>query len=159
MKEKLMSQVSILERAAGNEDAVVDLDAVRVTMFDAAQKIEVLEKDLASRDASIAELTPLSEIEKEKIAEVKADTLRMLTVICEHSEDKDMGRADRMKERFEKEALDFTAIKRYRDDAQAEFDKLFPENGNSRAKEIDAERAAVANPDVGAYKIKGLVKK
>jgi hypothetical protein len=155
MKDKLMAEVSVLERAAKDESIEIDLDKVRTTMFDAAQRIETLEKDVSEKDSKVAELTPLSEIGTRKINEVKEDTLRLLGVICEHTETKDMGRRDRMKERFEKETLDFAAIERYHADAQAEFDTLFPAEGKAQGTKIEEERATdIETVDVSAFKFK-----
>jgi len=155
MKDKLMAEVQLLERAAKDESVEIDLDKVRSTMFDAAQRIETLEKDVVDRDSKVATLTPLSEIGTRKIEEVKTETLRLLGVICEHTETKDMGRRDRMKERFEKETLDFAAIERYLADAQAEFDVLFPANGTAVPTRIKEEPKAEAKVvDVTAFKFK-----
>ena len=153
MKEKLMAQVSILERAAKDEAVEFNLDEARAVMFDAAQRIETLEKDTVEKDSRIAELSPKAELGDRKVAETKTEAIRLLTIICEHSETKDMGRVERMKERFEKESLSFDDIERYRADAQDEFDRLFPAKGEAVGSEVTPELSERVTVDVSAYKI------
>ena len=153
MLEKLRAQIGILERAAKDENADVNLDDVKSVMFDATQRIETLEKESSERKAEVEKLAPLADLGSRKIQETKDECIRLLTVVCEHSESKDMSRRDRMKTRFETESLDFDAIKRYADDAQAEFDAIFPAESRAIAKKDEDLNSRVVI-DVSPFKIK-----
>lgn len=153
MLEKLKSQISILERAAKDENTEVSFDEIKGVLFDASQRIESLETESNSRQVKVEELQPLADLGNRKIDETKAECLRLLTVICEHTESKDMGRRDRMKARFETEKLDFDAISRYAADAQAEFDVLFPVEGRAAVKK-DEELSSRVSFDVAPFQIK-----
>lgn len=152
MKDKLREQVNIMDRAAKDEGVQLDLDAIKEAMFNAANRIEELEAEKKEVEAKVEELTPKAEIGDQKVEETKEETLRMLKVICEHTESKDMGRHDRMKERFEKEKLDFASISRYLADTQEEFDRLFPVEGKAKAETLETKEEE-RTFDVSAFKI------
>ena len=152
MLEKLKAQIGILERAAKDEGVEIRLDEVKTVLFDSMQRIESLEKDLAERTAKVSELQPVADLGNRKIAETKAETLRLMTVVAEASPSKDMSRVERMKQRFESENLDIAAIERYFEDARTEFDAAFPVEGKAvPAKKEEEGRSTV---DVSTYKIK-----
>jgi hypothetical protein len=151
MKDKLREHVNTMDRASKDDSVELNLDSIKEAMFTAANRIEELEAEVEKVEEKVEELEPLAEVGKEKIEEVKEETLRMLGVICEHTETKDMGRRDRMKERFEKESLDFPALKRYLADTQEEFDRLFPVEGKAKPETTTADERAF---DASSYKLK-----
>jgi len=146
LSENLLDQAKIIEDARADESATApNLETIKDRLYDAAQEIDKLEaevkesKDLADKSQELVKLG------EKKIVETKEETLRMLKVVCEHSETKDMGRHDRMKERFEKETLNFESIERYQKDVNAEFDILFPPKSESKGEEGDDNRGDKEN--------------
>jgi len=150
--EKILEQARVIEESEKGGEVAPDLGAMKDAMFEASKELDRLEAELKTSTDKAAGLEPMAKIGELKIAELKSETLRMLKVICEASKDKDLSRHDRMKERFEKENLDFDALKRYFDDAVSEFDRMFPVEGRAKAVEVKDE----SKPDVSSFKIQSI---
>lgn len=153
--EKLLEQARIIEEAEDGQEAAPNLGVVKQALFDAAEEMDRLNatvKELEDKGTKSQKFVALGE---KKVEETKSETLRLLKAVCEHDPSKDMGKHDRMKERFEKETLEFEAIERYRADAQAEFDKIFPPDSRSKGGDPeDKPGAGTKELDVSAFKIK-----
>ena len=151
--EKILEQARVIEESEKGGEVAPDLAVMKDAMFEASKELDRLEAELTSSNSKAAGLEPMARIGELKISELKAETLRMLKIICEAAENKDLGRHDRMKERFEKENLDFDALKRYCDDAQSEFDRMFPVEGRAKAVENKEEKSPI---DVSGFKIQSI---
>ena len=155
ISERLLEQAKIIEGADSGNESVPDLEAIKDTLYNAAQEVDRLEAEVKERDEKITGSKDLVALGEKKIQETKGEVLRLLKTVCEHSETKDMGRHDRMKERFEKESLKFEDIERYLKDAQAEFDALFPVEGKAKGGDPEGQPADKnkGNLDLRAFKI------
>lgn len=153
LAERLLDQAQKIQEA--EEGSPPKMEDIGQALFDAAQEIERLEGEVTTAKEEVNNTKAMADLGAQKIKETKDETLRLLKVICEHSETKDMGRHDRMKERFEKEDLGFADIERYYKDAQAEFEVLFPESGRAVAGDPEDKNAKREAPafNCGAYKI------
>lgn len=153
--ERLLEQAKVIEDADSGNGSVPDLEAIKENLYNAAQEIDRLEAEVKERDEKITNGKDLVALGGKKIQETKDETLRLLKTVCEHSETKDMGRHDRMKERFEKESLKFEDIERYLKDAQAEFDALFPVSGKAKGEDPEGKPTDKnkSNLDLSAFKI------
>lgn len=151
ISEKILEQARVIEESEKGGETAPDLAVMKEAMFEASKELDRLEAELKTSVDKAAGLEPMAKIGELKIAELKSETLRMLKVICEAS--KDLGRHDRMKERFEKENLDYDALKRYHEDALSEFDKMFPVEGRGKAVEVKEDKPAI---DVSGFKIQSI---
>ena len=153
ISEKILEQARVIEESEKGGETAPDLAVMKEAMFEASKELDRLEAELKTSVDKAAGLEPMAKIGELKLTELKSETLRMLKVICEALKDKDMGRHDRMKERFEKENLDFDALKRYHEDALSEFDRMFPVEGRANPVEVKEDKP---NIDVSGFKIQSI---
>ena len=152
LSEELLVQARVFEEAEKGGEVAPDIVVVKSLLFKAAEEVDKLSAKLTEKEEELTAKKGMVELGELKIRETKDDTLRLLNVIGEHS--KDTSRHDRMKERFEKEELKFEDVKRYHEDAQAEFDKLFPAEGRAKGSETDDGKKDERNTiNIAPYKI------
>jgi len=156
LSERLHEQAKAIEDMDQNSESIPDLEAIKSNLYEAAQEVDRLNATVKDQDEKINKSQEFVTLGQKKVDETKTDTLRLLKAVCEHESDKDMGKHDRMKERFEKETLTFEAIERYHADAQAEFDKLFPPEPRSKGGDMEKPVAGEEGKkiDPAEYKIK-----